>query len=67
MKYIPRKEAPIKPTMTCGVRNAEIACDGTSDCGYFGFGLDIAFSERHGIALVAYAGPGEVLALLGRI
>lgn len=39
-------------------RNEEIAFDGTADCGYLGFGLDIAFSELRGIALVAYTGPG---------
>jgi hypothetical protein len=38
-------------------RNDEVAFDGTSDCGYIGYGLDIAFSEQAGVALVTYTGP----------
>jgi hypothetical protein len=38
-------------------RNDEVAFDGTSDCGCIGYGLDIAFSEKAGVALVTYTGP----------
>ena len=39
-------------------RNDEVAFDGLSDCGNFGYGLDIAFSARAQLALVTYSGPG---------
>jgi hypothetical protein len=39
-------------------RNNEVAFDGYGDTGYSGFGLDIAFSQQHLVALVAYTGPG---------
>jgi hypothetical protein len=38
-------------------RNDEVAFDGTGDCGYIGYGLDIAFNEKAGVALVTYTGP----------
>jgi hypothetical protein len=39
-------------------RNNEVAFDEYGDTGYRGFGLDIAFSQQHLVALVAYTGPG---------
>lgn len=39
-------------------RNSEVAFDGLSDCGYLGYGLDVAFSQTRHLALVAYTGPG---------
>jgi len=38
-------------------RNDEVAFDGSSDCGYQGYGLDIAFNEKAASALVTYTGP----------
>ena len=31
-------------------RNDEVVFDGTNDCGYIGYGLEIAFNERRNVA-----------------
>jgi hypothetical protein len=38
-------------------RNDEVSFDGSTDCGYIGYGLDIAFSDELKVALVMYTGP----------
>jgi hypothetical protein len=39
-------------------RNDEVSFDGSTDCGYIGYGLDIGFSDKLKLALVTYTGPG---------
>jgi hypothetical protein len=47
-----------KPESFAAYRNPEVSFEEMGDCGWPGYGLDIAFSQELGVALVAYVAPG---------